>query len=135
MVFVPRKTTRTPAIVVELKWNQTAEAAITQIKRKQYVESLKDYRGEVILVGINYESKELKKDDYKKHSCKNAGHNIMVFSVFTGSWHKCIQRNINHDACNHSKQNTYCHLRHKKFDKNKTKNGSNRAGNTGNSRK
>ena len=69
MVFVPRKTTQTPAIVVELKWNQT-EAAITQIKRKQYVESLKDYRGEVILVGINYESKELKKDDYKKHSCK-----------------------------------------------------------------
>ena len=44
MVFVPRKTTQTPAIVVELKWNQTAEAAITQIKRKQYVESLKDYR-------------------------------------------------------------------------------------------
>ena len=70
MVFVPRKTTQTPAIVVELKWNQTAEAAITQIKRKQYVESLKDYRGEVILVGINYESEELKKDDYKKHSCK-----------------------------------------------------------------
>ena len=54
MVFVPRKTTQTPAIVVELKWNQTAEAAITQIKRKQYVESLKDYRGEVILVGISY---------------------------------------------------------------------------------
>ena len=70
MVFIPRKTTQTPAIVVELKWNQTAEAAITQIKRKQYVESLKDYRGEVILVGISYESKEFKKDDYKKHSCK-----------------------------------------------------------------
>ena len=70
MVFVPRKTTQTPAIVVELKWNQTAQAAITQIKRKQYVESLKDYRGEVILVGISYESKELKKDDYKKHSCR-----------------------------------------------------------------
>ena len=43
MVFVPRKTTQTPAIVVELKWNKTAEAAITQIKRKQYVESLKDH--------------------------------------------------------------------------------------------
>ena len=70
MVFVPRKTTQTPAIVVELKWNKTAEAAIAQIKRKQYVESLKDYRGEVILVGINYDSKELEKDDYKKHSCK-----------------------------------------------------------------
>ena len=70
MVFVPRKTTQTQANFVELKCIQTAEASITQIKRKQYVVSLKDYRGEVILVGINYESKELKKDDYKKHSCK-----------------------------------------------------------------
>ena len=38
MVFVPRKTAQTPAIVVELKWNQTARRQrSTQIKRKQYV--------------------------------------------------------------------------------------------------
>ena len=72
MVFVPRNSSRqkNDRLFVHIDDNQTAEAAITQIKRKQYVESLKDYRGEVILVGINYESKELKKDDYKKHSCK-----------------------------------------------------------------
>ena len=40
LVFIPRKTTQTPAIVVELKWNQTADAAIDQIKRKEYVQSL-----------------------------------------------------------------------------------------------
>lgn len=70
LVFIPRKTTQTPAIVVELKWNQTADAAIDQIKRKEYVQSLKDYKGEVILVGVNYESQDAKKGDYKKHSCK-----------------------------------------------------------------
>lgn len=70
LVFIPRKTTQTPAIVVELKWNQTADAAIDQIKRKEYVQSLKDYRGEVLLVGINYESKDSDGENYKKHFCK-----------------------------------------------------------------
>ena len=70
LAFIPRKTTQTLAIVVELKWNQTADAAIAQIKRKEYVQSLKDYKGEVLLVGINYESKESNSEDYKKHSCK-----------------------------------------------------------------
>ena len=70
LVFIPRKTTQTPAIVVELKWNQTADAAIAQIKRKEHVQSLKDYKGEVILVGVNYQSQDAKKEDYKKHSCK-----------------------------------------------------------------
>lgn len=70
LVFIPRKTTQTPAIVVELKWNQTADAAIDQIKRKEYVQSLKDYRGEVLLVGINYESKNSDGENYKKHFCK-----------------------------------------------------------------
>ena len=70
LVFIPRKTTQPPAIVVELKWNQTADAAIDQIKRKEYVQSLKDYRGEVLLVGINYESKDSDGENYKKHFCK-----------------------------------------------------------------
>lgn len=70
LVFIPRKTTQDPAIVVELKRNQTADAAIDQIKRKEYVQSLKDYRGEVLLVGINYESKDSDGENYKKHFCK-----------------------------------------------------------------
>ena len=70
LVFIPRKTTQAPAIVVELKRNQTADAAIDQIKRKEYVQSLKDYRGEVLLVGINYERKDSDGENYKKHFCK-----------------------------------------------------------------
>lgn len=62
LVFVPRKTCRTPAFLVELKWNHSAETAIDQIQQKKYVECLKDYSGEILLVGINY-NKETKKHD------------------------------------------------------------------------
>ena len=56
LVFLPRKQYQDkPALIVELKWNKSAEGAIGQIKRKQYCESLKDYRGNLLLVGINYD--------------------------------------------------------------------------------
>ncbi len=51
-------------LLVELKWNQTVEGAIAQIKEKQYVDALKDYHGNLLLVGINYDKKS------KEHSCK-----------------------------------------------------------------
>ena len=63
LVFVPRKICWTPAFIVELKWNQSAEAAIDQIKQKKYVEYLQDYSGEILLVGINYHK------ETKKHDC------------------------------------------------------------------
>lgn len=65
MVFVPRSNVNKPAMIVELKWNKTASAAIEQIKNRQYIESLKGYSGEVVLVGINYDD-----GDFKKHVCR-----------------------------------------------------------------
>ena len=64
VVFIPKKRTPDPAIIVELKWNKTADAAITQIKNRDYPKVLEDYSGEMILVGINYDDKT------KEHSCK-----------------------------------------------------------------
>ena len=52
-----------PALVVELKWNKSAITALQQIKEKRYAESLKDYAGEILLVGINYDKK------IKEHTC------------------------------------------------------------------
>ena len=63
LVFQPRKNNSNPAIIVELKYDKTAEGAIEQIKKKQYADSLKDYSGEILLVGINYQK------DTKKHDC------------------------------------------------------------------
>lgn len=64
MVYVPRKKfPDKPALVVELKWNQSAEGAIAQIKKKQYCKSLSEYQGNLLLVGINYDK------DTKEHNC------------------------------------------------------------------
>ncbi|MBQ8515109.1 MAG: PD-(D/E)XK nuclease domain-containing protein, partial [Ruminococcus sp.] len=67
LVFIPRKECQAPAFIVELKWNKSAEAAIDQIRQKKYTESLKDYSGEILLVGLNYDKDA--KDDTKKHTC------------------------------------------------------------------
>lgn len=59
MVFIPRKKfPDKPALVIELKWDKSAEGAISQIKRKQYCESLEEYAGNILLVGINYSKKD-----------------------------------------------------------------------------
>jgi hypothetical protein len=60
MVFVPVNKPHRPAIVVELKYDKTAEGAIEQIKRKDYPKSLKGFSRRIILVGINYNTKESK---------------------------------------------------------------------------
>ena len=65
MVFLPRKKfPDKPALVIELKWDHSAQGAITQIKQKQYCESLKEYHGNLLLVGINYDTKS------RIHTCK-----------------------------------------------------------------
>ena len=52
-----------PALIVELKWNQSAKTAIQQIKEKKYPTSIEQYTGEILLVGINYNKKT------KEHEC------------------------------------------------------------------
>lgn len=62
--YIPRKLyADKPAIVVELKWDKSAEGAIAQIKEKQYVNALKEYHGNLLLAGINYDR------ETKKHRC------------------------------------------------------------------
>ena len=51
-------------MIIELKWNVSAEGAIAQIKEKDYVKALEGYEGEILLVGINYDKGS------KKHHCK-----------------------------------------------------------------
>ncbi len=63
LIFIPRKNCTQPAFIIELKQNESSETALNQIKKKDYTDALKDYHGEVILVGINY-------DKNKHHTCK-----------------------------------------------------------------
>ena len=63
LVFIPWRNVVSPAIVVELKWNQSAETAIKQIHEKKYPESLKKWSGEILLCGVNYDK------ETKEHTC------------------------------------------------------------------
>lgn len=55
IAFIPKRGVSYPAMIVELKWNKNAAAAISQIHNKNYAGKLKDYGGELLLVGINYD--------------------------------------------------------------------------------
>ena len=65
--FIPRLNAGfRPAIIVELKYNQSAETAIKQIKEKKYHGALSGYSDKILLVGINYNADG---SDKKYHTC------------------------------------------------------------------
>ena len=64
LVMIPRRNVNKPALVVELKFNHTADTAIDQIKRKEYPAKIAEYTGCILLVGISYDK------ETKQHECK-----------------------------------------------------------------
>ena len=64
-VFIPKPEYKStyPALVVELKWNKDSTIALQQIKNKRYPESILNYTGEILLVGISYDKTS------KEHQC------------------------------------------------------------------
>lgn len=65
MVYLPKKRfPEKPALVVELKWDKSAQGAIRQIREKKYCQSLTEYQGKLLLIGINYDKKT------RVHSCE-----------------------------------------------------------------
>ena len=66
-VFIPRANAGyRPAMVVELKYNKSADTAIKQIKENRYQGALANYQDKILLVGINYEAEGKEK---KHHTC------------------------------------------------------------------
>lgn len=64
-VFIPKPEYKSnyPALVVEWKWNEDASTVLKQIKNKRYPESILNYTGDILLVGINYDKND------KRHRC------------------------------------------------------------------
>ena len=63
LAFIPRPNhADLPPMIIELKWDNTAETAIAQIKNKKYAGALQGY-GKVLLVGISYDKKT------REHRC------------------------------------------------------------------
>ena len=67
LVFLPRANAgKRPAMVVELKYNQSADTAIKQIKEKRYQGALAGFGDRILLVGVNYDAEG---EDKKTHTC------------------------------------------------------------------
>ena len=62
VVMIPR-TPKNPALVIELKKDKSEGKAINEIKEKRYFSGLELYKGNILLVGINYDS------NTKEHKC------------------------------------------------------------------
>lgn len=64
-VFIPKPEYKQyyPAIVAELKWNKNAKTALKQIRERKYPDAISDYTGDILLVGISYDSSS------KEHQC------------------------------------------------------------------
>ena len=64
LVFLPKRRSALPAMIVELKWNKSPDGAIRQIKEKNYPKVLEQFGGEILLVGISYDA------NTKEHTCQ-----------------------------------------------------------------
>ena len=60
-----------PVLLIELKYEKSAQAAIRQIHDKRYQDRLEHYKGNILLVGINYD-KDNRSDSegFKHHTCQ-----------------------------------------------------------------
>lgn len=62
-IMIPRRP-RQPGILLELKYNSSAENALKQIHEKKYINGFPAFVTSAVLVGINYNKKE------RRHECK-----------------------------------------------------------------
>ena len=63
IVYLPKRNIDKPALVIELKWNKSAKGAIAQIRDRKYADWIQGYTGDILLVGIDYNT------DTKVHEC------------------------------------------------------------------
>jgi hypothetical protein len=71
VVYLPKKGSAMPVMIVELKMNKSAEGAISQIKNRNYPQVLEGFGSDILLVGVNYDEKS------KKHTCVIEKHNMV----------------------------------------------------------
>ena len=64
IVYLPRRGSMLPALVVELKWNKPVTTALDQIHNQDYPEVLRDLNVPILLVGVTYNART------KQHACR-----------------------------------------------------------------
>ena len=71
LVFVPApQHAEKPLLLIELKYGKSAKAAMDQVRRQKYLDRFGHYKGNILIIGINYD-KDLPNTspDFKHHSC------------------------------------------------------------------
>ena len=68
IVYLPKRDSPYPALVVELKWDSSAKGAIDQIRDRDYPKALDGFDGKVLLVGISYDKGA--KPGHRAHTCR-----------------------------------------------------------------
>ena len=70
LVYLPSpKNPDKPALLIELKYNRTVEVADDQIRRKEYLQKLEHYKGNLLIISVNY-NEDVKSEEYKHHTCR-----------------------------------------------------------------
>lgn len=64
LVYIPKKRSTLPTMVIELKWGKGASGAISQIRDRNYQNIPLQIGADILLVGIDYDEKT------KQHSCR-----------------------------------------------------------------
>lgn len=68
VVYLPKAGSALPVLIIELKWNQSAETALDQIRDRRYPEAFKGYGGDILLVGISYDKEA--PAGKRRHQCR-----------------------------------------------------------------
>lgn len=55
VVYLPKKNSPLPVLIVELKWKQSADSALEQIRDRRYPKAVEGYGSHILLVGISYD--------------------------------------------------------------------------------
>ena len=63
LVMIPRNNIDKPALIIELKKDKNTKTGIDQIKERNYPQKVTEYTGDILLVGINYDT------ETKQHTC------------------------------------------------------------------
>lgn len=64
LVFIPKRGSDKPLLVVELKWGKPVHTAIDQIHARNYPQAVAGFGGRILLVGITYRARG------RRHSCQ-----------------------------------------------------------------
>lgn len=88
LVYLPKKGSSRPAMLIELKWNQDIDTAIRQIKNRNYPQVLESWGGEILLVCISYDLKT------KHHTCKIEKYQKDERGNLHAIHHKAIRRTV-----------------------------------------